>query len=354
MYYVILCFITSFTLTFVAIPSIINIAKVKRLMDEPGERRSHHVSIPTLGGIAIFAGVVFSIVLWTPFQVFGNLQYILCAYIIIFLIGAKDDIVPMPPVKKMAGQLFACAILVFKANIRITSFYGILNIETLPYWVSIVLSMFTILVIINSINLIDGINGLSASVGILISFTFGFWFLMTEQIVLAIIAFALIGALVAFLKYNVTPAKIFMGDTGSLLVGITCAILTLQFIEMHKSLSLEAYKVTAAPAVAIGVLFIALFDTLRVFILRILKGKSPLSPDRLHVHHIIVDSGLSHLQATFVLILINLFVILVCIKFQSLGNLFLLWILLLIGLILNGVLYLINQRNLSKNILLTP
>jgi UDP-N-acetylmuramyl pentapeptide phosphotransferase/UDP-N-acetylglucosamine-1-phosphate transferase len=87
-------------LTFVAIPSIINIAKVKRLMDEPGERRSHQVSIPTLGGIAIFAGVVFSIVLWTPFQVFGNLQYILCAYIIIFLIGAKDDIVPMPPIKK--------------------------------------------------------------------------------------------------------------------------------------------------------------------------------------------------------------------------------------------------------------
>lgn len=99
---------------------------------------------------------------------------------------------------------------------------------------------------------------------------------------------------------------------------------------------------------AIGVLFIALFDTLRVFILRILKGKSPLSPDRLHVHHIIVDSGLTHLQATFVLIIINLFVILICIKFQSLGNLFLLWVLLLIGLILNGVLYLINQRNLSK------
>ena len=113
MYYVILCFLTSFTLTFVAIPSIINIAKVKRLMDEPGERRSHKVSIPTLGGIAIFAGVVFSIVMWTPFQVFGNMQYILCAFIIIFLIGAKDDIVPMPPFKKMAGQLFACSLLLF-------------------------------------------------------------------------------------------------------------------------------------------------------------------------------------------------------------------------------------------------
>lgn len=317
-------------------------------MDEPGERRSHKVSIPTLGGIAIFAGVVFSIVMWTPFQVFGNMQYILCAFIIIFLIGAKDDIVPMPPFKKMAGQLFACAILVFQANIRITSFYGIFDIQTLPYWVSVLLSIFTLIVIINSINLIDGINGLSASVGILISFTFGMWFLVTEQIVLAIIAFALIGALVAFLKYNVTPAKIFMGDTGSLLVGITCAILTIQFIELHRSLSMEDYKVTAAPAVAIGVLFIPLFDTLRVFILRILKGRSPMSPDRLHVHHIIVDSGFSHLQTTFILITINLFVILITVKFQSTGNLFLLMILLLIGLVFNGILYLQNQRNTSR------
>lgn len=101
--------------------------------------------------------------------------YFMCFYYY-FLIGAKDDIVPMPPFKKMAGQLFACAILVFQANIRITSFYGIFDIQTLPYWVSVLLSIFTLIVIINSINLIDGINGLSASVGILISFTFGMWF----------------------------------------------------------------------------------------------------------------------------------------------------------------------------------
>ncbi|MBL0261158.1 MAG: hypothetical protein IPQ10_08865 [Saprospiraceae bacterium] len=89
MYHIVLSFLTSFILTYVAIPSIIKIAKEKRLMDEPGGRRVHQNSIPTLGGIAIFAGVIFSIILWTPFQVFGNLQYILCAFIIIFLIGAR-------------------------------------------------------------------------------------------------------------------------------------------------------------------------------------------------------------------------------------------------------------------------
>ena len=123
MYQIILCFLTAFILTYIAIPSIINIAKVKKLTVEPGERTSHSKSIPTLGGIGIFAGVVFSIILWTPFQVFGNLQYILCAFVIIFLVGAKDDILPLTPYKKILGQVFAAAILVFKANVRNTSFY---------------------------------------------------------------------------------------------------------------------------------------------------------------------------------------------------------------------------------------
>ena len=132
MYDVLLSFITSFTLTFVAIPSIINVARVKHLMDEPGERRSHSDSIPTLGGIGIFAGVIFSIVLWTPFGVFQDLQYILCAFVIIFLIGVKDDLVPMSPWRKLSGQLFAAFILVYKANVRLTSFYGLFGLTLLP------------------------------------------------------------------------------------------------------------------------------------------------------------------------------------------------------------------------------
>ena len=117
MYDIILSFITAFAITYLAIPSIINIAHKKGLIDEPGHRKSHSNSIPTLGGIGIFAGMIFSIILWTPFAYFGDLQYILCAFIIIFLIGAKDDIDPMSAGMKMLGQIFAAAILVFKANI---------------------------------------------------------------------------------------------------------------------------------------------------------------------------------------------------------------------------------------------
>jgi UDP-N-acetylmuramyl pentapeptide phosphotransferase/UDP-N-acetylglucosamine-1-phosphate transferase len=320
MYDVILSFITSFTLTYFAIPPIINIAISKNLCDEPGERRSHTASTPSLGGIAIFAGLLFSIIMWTPFNVFGDLQYILCAYIILFLVGAKDDIAPVSARKKLVAQILAAIILVFKSNIQITSFYGVLGIHELDDWASVLISIFTILVIINAFNLIDGINGLSGSIGTLISITLGTWFLLMERMDMAIIAYALAGAAIAFLKYNFTPAKIFMGDTGALIIGLTCSILVIEFIEMHQIASNSPYAFSAVPAVAIGIMVLPLFDTLRVFIVRAARGKSPLSPDRSHIHHLLLDFGLTHMQATGVLVFVNILFIVLVIVMQSLGN----------------------------------
>ncbi|HMO41133.1 MAG TPA: MraY family glycosyltransferase [Saprospiraceae bacterium] len=308
MYAIILGFLTAFTLTYFAIPSIIGIAKEKRLFDEPNDRSSHKVSTPSLGGIAIFAGMIFSIVLWTPFNDFGNLQYILCAFLIIFLIGAKDDISPMSPSKKVVGQILAASILVFKSEIAFTGLYGILGIyEQLGSAFYILFSIFTILVIINSFNLIDGINGLAGSVGALIAGVLGCWFFLVDRIEFAIVAFALVGAIVAFLKYNYTPAKIFMGDTGSLLIGLVCAILIIKFIDLNYYLE-DGYrfKFQAAPAVAFGVMILPLFDTLRVFITRLMRGQSPFHPDRRHIHHLLIDYGFTHMQATTLLVLVNI------------------------------------------------
>ena len=344
MYDVILSFITAFGLTYLAIPSIINIAEKKHLFDEPDERKSHTTSIPTLGGIGIFAGVIFSIILWTPFDVFGDLQYILCAFIIIFLIGAKDDIDPVSPYQKLFGQLFASFILVFKANVKLTSLYGIFGIYAIPEIPSIVLSMFTILVIINAFNLIDGINGLSGSIAVLISVSLGTWFYLIDHIELAIVAYALAGSVIAFLRYNVTPAKIFMGDTGSLLVGLVCSILAIKFIELHKELVDSPYAFRAVPAVAIGILILPLFDTLRVFVMRLLKGKSPLHPDRTHIHHLLIDCGLTHMQATGVLVGVNLMFIVLAVKFQGIGTLNLLLLILLVATVLSTLLYFYARR----------
>lgn len=348
MYDIILAFITAFTLTFLAIPSIIHLAKKKNLVDEPGERRSHSVSTPSLGGIGIFAGTIFSIILWTPFNYFGSLQYILCAFIILFLIGAKDDIDPISPSKKFLGQIFAAFILVFKAEVKLTSLYGILGIYEIPEFLSIVLSIFTIIVIINAFNLIDGINGLSGSIGTLISVTLGLWFFMIDEIAIAIVAFSLAGSTIAFLKYNITPAKIFMGDTGSLLLGMVCAILAILFIEKHNILVDSQYAFKAAPSVAFGILILPLFDTLRVFVMRMAQRKSPFHPDRNHIHHLLIDSGLTHMQATVTLVLVNLMFIFIVVKLQGIGTLNLLILILGIATLLSALLMLISRNRRSE------
>ena len=356
MYDIILAFITAFTLTYFAIPSIIQVAKIKNLCDEPGERRSHTVSTPSLGGVAIFAGVIFSIILWTPFNVFGDLQYILCAFIIIFLVGARDDIVPVSPTKKLIAQIFATCILVFKSNVLITSMYGLFGIGLLNIYVSYALSIFTILVIINAFNLIDGINGLSGSIGTLISVTFGTWFIMIDRLELAIIAFTLAGSTIAFLKYNVTPARIFMGDTGSLLLGIVCSILAIKFLEWNRIIAslpefshLKPYAVKSVPAVAIGIMILPLFDTLRVFTMRAMRGRSPMSPDRNHIHHLLIDFGFSHMKATGILVLVNTVFIVMALNLQQIGSFNLIALILFLAMTLTGVLfYLVRQKRIAS------
>ncbi|MBK7336817.1 MAG: undecaprenyl/decaprenyl-phosphate alpha-N-acetylglucosaminyl 1-phosphate transferase [Saprospirales bacterium] len=340
MYDVAFSFLTAFTLTYFAIPSIIHVARSKNLMAEPGERHSHRVRTPSLGGIGIFAGVVFSIVLWTPFDAFGSLQYILCSFVIVFLIGAKDDLVPMSPYKKLIGEIVAAAIIVFKADVQLTSLYGIFGIYELPAVASYSLSIFTILVIINAFNLIDGINGLSGSIATLISVILGIWFIMTGNTVMSIIAFSLAGAVFAFLKYNFTPAQIFMGDTGALLIGLVCSILAIQFIESNKLLpDANPYKLNAVPAVAIGILILPLFDTLRVFVTRALKGRSPLSPDRTHIHHLLIDAGLTHMRATALLVGVNMAFIFFVFYFQNLGTITLLILTLGLATLMTAWLY---------------
>lgn len=304
---IILCFTTAFTLTYFAIPSIIRVALAKNLCDEPGERSSHSVRTPSLGGIAIFSGSIFSIVLWTPFFQFSNLQYILCAFILLFLVGAKDDIAPIAVSKKLVAQFLAATILVLKSDISLHHLYGFLGSDsTLPGAVTYVLSILTILFIINSFNLLDGIDGLAGSAGILILSTLGCWFFLIQRMEFATVAFATSGALAAFLRYNITPAKIFMGDTGSLFIGIVSALLIIKFIDMDYALPATApYRINNIPAVAMGILILPLFDTLRVFVTRILRRKSPFKPDRRHIHHLLIDYGFSHLQATGILLFVN-------------------------------------------------
>ncbi len=348
MFFIILSFLTALTVAYFAIPHVINIARAKNLCDEPSERSSHTISTPSLGGIGIFSAAMFSISMWTPFGQFGNLQYILCAFIIVFLIGVKDDISPVSPINKIIGEALAASILIFKADVYLSGFYGLFGFhDGLPEPIYTGLTIFTILVIINAFNLIDGINGLAGSVGALIAGTLGCWFFYVGRVELAVVAFTIVGAIIAFLKYNYSPARIFMGDSGSLLLGTASAILAIKFIDMNYYLPDGAPgKIHASPAVAIGILIIPLFDTMRVFTTRILRGQSPLHADRRHIHHLLIDYGFSHMAATGILVSVNVAFILLAFSLQ--GLLLVHWLLILIVVLASGLTFYLHKAVVRK------
>lgn len=310
--------ITSFLICFLAIPSIIKVAELKHLFDNPDERKKHGSQVPTLGGIAIFAGFIFSTTFWSNQTQIIELQYIIAALIVMFFMGIKDDIINLVAHKKLLGQLVAASIIVYFADIRLTSLYGIFDIYNIPYWPSIFFSIFTVIALTNSINLIDGIDTLAGSIGFIISTTLGVWFYLSGNIQYAILSFSLIGCLLAFLHYNKTPARIFMGDTGSLVLGLVTSILAIKFIELNRVFYGEAYlRITSVPAVTISIFIIPIFDTIRVFILRIMLGKSPLSADRNHMHHILTDLGYSHIKSTLILVSVNITLIILTFSFKK-------------------------------------
>jgi UDP-GlcNAc:undecaprenyl-phosphate/decaprenyl-phosphate GlcNAc-1-phosphate transferase len=299
-------FFTAFALTYLIIPVIIRIARERRILDQPNERSSHAEPTPSLGGIGIFGGAIGAVVLWTPFNGFGALQYILAAFFLIFLLGVLDDLMPVAPAKKFMGQLLVALILTGKADIQITSFYGVLGIETLSAMTGFALSVLIIVGIINAFNLIDGINGLAGSIGFFTCTLLGVWFYAVGMDVFAVLAFSLSGAIVAFLKYNVTPARIFMGDTGSLLIGTVCALLSIKFIEANHHIPANSpYVLGGAPAIAIAILILPLYDTGSALARRLWHGRSPFSPDKNHIHHRLLRLGWSHTRATLMLLAVN-------------------------------------------------
>ncbi|RPD40115.1 glycosyltransferase family 4 protein [Chitinophaga barathri] len=309
---VIIATVLSFVITYFAIPVLIRVAELKHLYDEPDERKSHKIRIPTLGGLGFFAGFVLATAVCAPAQQAFPLQYLLAAFFIIFIVGMKDDIVGLSPVKKLVGQLVAAFTIIYLGNLQIQNMYGAFGIGELPYHFSLLLTYFTFIVVVNAFNLIDGIDGLAGSVGLLVSAVLGAYFLYVNEVLYAVMGFSLAAGLAAFLIYNITPAKIFMGDTGSLLVGLVNATMIVKFIEVAGNPA-GTLPLQSVPAIAFAILIIPLFDTLRVFAIRMSRGRSPFTADRHHIHHYMLALGLSHGQATLIAVLSNIgFIVMAC------------------------------------------
>jgi UDP-N-acetylmuramyl pentapeptide phosphotransferase/UDP-N-acetylglucosamine-1-phosphate transferase len=220
--------------------------------------------------------------------------------------------------KKFLGQVIATGILIHFGDIRITSMHGLLGITEIPLAISYLLSYISIIVIINAFNLIDGIDGLAGTLGLLTMTVFGAYFFMANMPAYSILAFSLAGSMLAFLLFNYNPAKIFMGDSGSLILGLVNAILVIKFITIADNRN-AGYFLESSVAIGFSILMVPLTDTLRVFSMRIFKGRSPFSADREHIHHLLLDRGLNHKYVTLCCVSLNIMFIAVAFFGREMG-----------------------------------
>ncbi len=333
----------SFIITFLAIPVVLQVAEKKKLYDIPDERKVHTRLVASLGGVGIFAGFILASLLSIQGQFNFEFQYFFAAAIVIFFLGLKDDLMILSATKKFIGQIIAASILIHLGGIRLDSMYGLFGFEQVPEGFGLALSYLTIIVVINSFNLIDGIDGLAASLGILSMLVFGSYFFAINMQAYALLSFSMAGSLVAFIIFNHHPAKIFMGDSGSLMIGLINSILVIKFINVAHEPSV-GIPLTSSVAIGFAILIVPLLDTLRVFSIRILYGRSPFTPDRNHVHHLLLDRGLGHAAVTLICVSINVGFILLAWFGRSLGSTSLLSIMLVLAFTGLGFLYYYRRR----------
>ena len=304
--FALLCFITAFVITLIAIPPIISLIKKYRLYDVPNARKEHALPIPTMGGVAIVGGMMTALIVWFPFSNQLAQVSFFFSVVVLFGLGIMDDLKDLSAKYKFVIQL-GLAALIALSGIRITSFEGLFGIEELPLTAQYTFTILAIVGITNAFNLIDGIDGLAGGLGFMSLVTLGIFLTMSGDANTALIAFALAGGILAFLYFNFNPARIFMGDTGSLVLGFVIAVLCIRLMQVS---SLTGNPVLPhAPVFVLGIVLIPVFDTLRVFMVRIWKGNSPFVADKTHIHHLLTNQGFSHAFASKLICFIHGFVL---------------------------------------------
>jgi len=340
--------LVSFLIGFIGMPIVIRIAKAKGLVVRPNKRMSHTGDVPNIGGLNIIFSFMLTYLLFEYDQL-NQSQFFLIGLFAIMAVGFIDDVLILTPTAKLLGEALAGIALIGFADLRITHLHGIFGIEQIGVLPSYVLSLFILIAIINAVNLIDGIDGLASGLGMLYCLFFAIYFGLVGDTSWSVLAICMIGSLAVFFIYNVFGhrEKIFMGDSGSLLLGYLLTAFVFHFCEVNAYNQVpEAFHMSAAPAVAICVLTVPLFDTIRVSLTRIKQRRSPFEPDKNHIHHLLLRTGLNHIQTTCILLSVSV----VFIGLAILGRNWNFWLLLIADFALATCMTLILWRVINAKI----
>ena len=301
-----LTYVMAFVLTLIFIPPVIFMVNRFKLFDRPNARKEHSVPTPTFGGISIFAGMMVSLLFWFKFNNHPSTITFFLSMMLLFGVGVMDDLKDLAARYKLVIEAGAASLLAV-SGIRITSFGGLFGITELHIMAQYIITVITIVGITNAFNLIDGIDGLAGGLGFMSLITLGIFLTISKDLNYAMIAFAFAGALLGFLYFNFNPARIFMGDTGSLVLGFVIAVLCVQLMKVN-----ALYTAPVVPNIyvfTLGIVMLPVFDTLRVFGARIWKGHSPFSADKTHIHHLVTNKGFTHAFAARIICVFHGFIL---------------------------------------------
>ncbi|MEN9421969.1 MAG: hypothetical protein RLZZ107_1448, partial [Bacteroidota bacterium] len=289
--FVLMLFFTGgFVITYYLTPVIMNVVKILRLFEKRNERSSHNLMVPSFGGISFFIVFVLALSFAEQFFITGRAYYMIPAALIIFMIGLKDDLTGVGPRNKIIGQLLATTILFLSSDFQITQLYDFIGIYDISIWISIPLAFAVVIFFINAYNLIDGIDGLSSSLATFYFVFFAVLYYNRQDYTMMMVCMAFVGMFMAFLRYNLSSdKKIFMGDTGSMFIGFIISAFVIEIMASDYPTYIKNIPPNNLPHLLIGMLYIPVFDSIRIFIARASEGKSPFAPDRTHIHHLLMD-----------------------------------------------------------------
>lgn len=338
--------ITALLCSFLLMPLLARFLHRKQILDEGGHRRIHKGFVPSMGGIIICLAFLFAMLLWIPIEGIVGRRFELAAIALMFFAGVRDDMDPLRPLYKLLVQIVAAIIVVLAGDLYINSLYGLFGIYEIPEFLGCALSILFIIFVTNAFNLIDGIDGLAASISIMAFAFLSFWFYLAGNETETLRMACIMGSLIGFLYYNWQPASIFMGDTGSLVIGFLLSTSALSFISANGNLPEDvSYKFPAVFSAGMALVLLPLFDTIRIFILRIKQGKSPFRPDKQHLHHTLLHVMCTHARTVRIMLMGYVLIaggILIAGKFYKD------WIVLTGGIIICIIIDLLLTRNIGR------
>ena len=300
-------FLAAMLLTTWIHPYIVRLAKRRHATDDPDARKLQKEPVPVLGGIAVFWGIMIGIGLTSMFFNSYALFTPVVAITVMLYLGAIDDLLGLSPLFRLIVEAAAIAFVCWMDQVNLNNFHGLFGLWYIPVWCSAPLSIFCGLGIINAINMIDGVDGLSSSFCVMACAIFGTVFTMSFDGTMAVLAALMAGSMIPFIFHNVfgKNSKMFIGDAGTLMMGIVMIIFVLHIIDSNSRVSLR-FPTMGLVAFTISVLSVPIFDTLRVMTGRIIKGVSPFHADKSHLHHLFLEIGFSHAGTSVCVILLNL------------------------------------------------